>query len=91
MSQQVINDERRNRYELRADGGVAVAYYEPRGDAVTFTHTVVPEGLRGRGLGSILIAGALADVRRRGIKAVAQCSFVAAYLQRHPEERDLLV
>ena len=58
--------------------------------AVVFTHTVVPERLQGRGLASILIKAALTNVRERGLKVVAQCPFVARYIERHPEERDLL-
>jgi hypothetical protein len=90
MDGDVINNEARKRYELHADGGIAVAYYEPRGDALAFVHTVVPEALQGRGLASILIKAALADVRRRGLRIIAECPFVARYIERHPEERDLL-
>jgi hypothetical protein len=90
MDGDVINNEARKRYELHADGGIAVAYYEPRGDALAFVHTVVPEALQGRGLASILINAALADVRRRGLRIIAECPFVARYIEHHPEERDLL-
>jgi hypothetical protein len=90
MDGDVVNNEARKRYELHADGGIAVAYYEPRGDALAFVHTVVPEALQGRGLASILIKAALADVRRRGLRIIAECPFVARYIERHPEERDLL-
>ena len=90
MTDGVTDNKERQRYELHAEGGIAVAYYEPRGAAVVFTHTVVPERLQGRGLASILIKAALANVRERGLKVVAQCPFVARYIERHPEERDLL-
>jgi len=79
-----------SRYELEADGALCIAAYRPRGAAIVFTHTEVPEALEGRGHGSRLIRGALADVRAQGRKIVAECAFVAAYLDRHPEERDLL-
>ena len=90
MTEGVTDNKERQRYELHAEGGLAVAYYEPRGDALVFTHTVVPERLQGRGLASILIKAALADVRSRGLKVVARCPLVASYIERHPEERDLL-
>ncbi len=90
MDRDVVNNAERKRYELHADGGLAVAYYEPRGQALAFTHTVVPERLQGHGVASILIKGALADVRERGFKVIAECPFVAAYIDRHPEERYLL-
>ena len=90
MDGDVVNNTERRRYELHAEGGLAVAYYEPRGDSLAFVHTVVPERLQGRGLASTLIKAALADVHRRGLKVIAECPFVAAYIDRHPEERDLL-
>ena len=90
MDGDVLNSTARQRYELHTDGGVAVAQYELRGQKIAFTHTVVPERLQGRGLGSILIKAALADARERGLKVIAECSFVARYIERHPEERDLL-
>jgi uncharacterized protein len=45
---------------------------------------------RGRGLASQLVAGALENVRARGLKVVPRCPFVRAYIARHPEYRDLL-
>lgn len=91
MAETVINSPARSRYELRAEGGIAVAYYELLGDdMIIFTHTVVPERLQGRGIASTLIKAALADVRQRGLKVVPKCKFVAGYIERHVEEQDLL-
>jgi predicted GNAT family acetyltransferase len=87
---EVTNNETRQRYELAGEGGIAVAYYEPRGSAIALTHTVVPEKLQGHGLASVLIKAALADIRKRDLKVVPDCPFVAHYIERHPEERDLL-
>lgn len=77
------------RFELDEGGHLAVAEYQIEGDVITFTHTVVPASLQGMGVGSRLIAGALTDVRNRGLKVRAQCSFVAAYIARHSEWQDL--
>ncbi len=86
----VTDNKAESRYELIEDGAVAVAVYEKRGGAVAFTHTVVPKALGGRGIGGRLIKAALADVRAQGLKVVPVCSFVAAYIDKHPEEQDLL-
>lgn len=85
----VHNNRGESRFELTEGGETAVAAYERDGDAVIFTHTVVPEQLRGQGIGSRLIAGALAQVRGEGLKVVPQCPFVAAYLRDHPGAADL--
>lgn len=85
-----VHDNRgESRFELTVDGESAVAAYERDGDTIVFTHTVVPEALRGQGIGSRLIAGALAQVRGEGLKVVPQCPFVAAYLRDHPNAADL--
>lgn len=86
----VSNNEERSRYELVEQGHTAFAAYGIDGAVITFTHTVVPPALQGMGVASRLIAAALADARARGLKVVPQCPFVAAYIAKHPEWRDLL-
>lgn len=77
-------------FELTVDGHRAVAAYQMEGDTIVFTHTHVPEEIEGRGVASKLIRAALDTARDRGLKVVPQCSFVRAYMERHPETRDLL-
>lgn len=85
----VIDNAAAGRFELTDQGQTAIAAYTRDGDAVVFTHTSVPPELAGQGIGSRLIAGALAQVRAAGLKVVPACSFVAAYVQRHPAAADL--
>ncbi len=42
------------------------------------------------GFGSKLVRGVLDRIRAAGVKVVPRCEFVAAYIGRHPEHRDLL-
>ncbi len=86
----VIDDTSQQCYTLQADGETAFAAYRRSDGIVTFTHTVVPEPLRGKGIGTALIKGALADVRQHGEKIIAECPFVADYVDRHPAEQDML-
>jgi uncharacterized protein len=79
-----------NRFELDVEGGVAVAYYRAAPGRITITHTEVPTALRGRGIGSILVGGALELARAQGLKVASGCPFVSAYLGKHPEFNDLL-
>ena len=78
------------RYEMAADGALAFAAYRLDGGTIAFTHTEVPASLEGQGIGSRLVAEALDDARRRGLRVVPACSFVAAYVARHSETHDLL-
>lgn len=86
----VRDNPQRARFEAEVDGHVAVAEYELSPGVITFTHTVVPEALGGRGVGSALVRAALASARARGLKVVPKCEFFAAWFSRHPEDQDLL-
>jgi len=54
------------------------------------THTETPPSLRGRGIGSELVQGALQLIRADGLHVIAGCGFVADYLRKHPEFADLV-
>ena len=85
----VRDNKEQNRFELDVEGQIAFANYRLTPQAVITTHTETPPALRGRGIGSDLVKGALELIRSDGRKVVAGCSFVADYLRRHPEYRDL--
>jgi predicted GNAT family acetyltransferase len=82
----------RRRYEARVPGvaDAAAAHYRLRDGTIVFTHTEVPPALEGHGVGSALARFALDDARRRGLAVVPRCPFVAAFIRRHPEYRDLV-
>jgi uncharacterized protein len=79
-----------SRFELGVEGGVAFANYRLAPSAVIITHTETPRALRGRGLASELVKGALALIRADGQKVIAGCGFVVDYLGKHPEYRDMV-
>lgn len=78
-----------HRYELEVQGSLAFIDYRRTGRVVTLTHAEVPEDLRGGGIGSALVRGTLELARSQGDRIVPRCSFVLAYLRRHPEFDDL--
>ena len=86
----VIDNVDRSRFELAVHGRTTFAAYEISGDRITFTHTVVPPELEGRGIASRLIAHALGEAKARGLRVVPQCPFVAAYIGKHPEWQALV-
>ena len=87
----IVDNSQRHRYEAVLGGRVVgVSQYSLTGDVITFLHTEVDQSAAGKGLGSRLAAGALDDVRRRGLKVVARCPFIAAYIRRHGDYADLL-
>ncbi|MCY1171886.1 GCN5-related N-acetyl-transferase [compost metagenome] len=86
----VIDNKAEAEFVLTVGGKRAVAAYQMEGDTIVFTHTIVPKALEGRGVGSKLIRAALDSARDRGLKVIPQCPFVAAYIEKHPEYRELL-
>jgi uncharacterized protein len=86
----IVDNAAAGRFELDIDGHVAAAYYRRGPDLITFTHTEVPKALGGRGIGSRLAAGALDLVRAEGLRVVAQCEFIAAFIAKNPQYSDLL-
>jgi predicted GNAT family acetyltransferase len=87
---QVRDNPAQSRFELDAAGAVAFASYRLTPSAVVITHTETPRALRGRGIASELVAGALELIRADGRKVIAGCSFVVDYLHKHPEYADLV-
>lgn len=90
MDRQVRDNPALHRFELEAEGHIAFAAYQLSPGTITFIHTEVPKELGGRGIGSALAQGALEAVRAKGLKVVAKCPFIAAYIGKHPEFSDLL-
>ncbi len=86
----VTDNPSRQRFELAVPGGEAFIDYRRDGNILTLTYAQVPVSLRGSGIGAALVSGALQIVRQRHETVIPQCSFVAAYMARHPHTQDLL-
>jgi predicted GNAT family acetyltransferase len=87
---EVRDNKAQSRFELDVDGGIAFANYRLAPSAVIITHTETPRALRGRGIASKLVAGALDLIRADRRKVIAGCSFVADYLRKHREQTDIV-
>jgi predicted GNAT family acetyltransferase len=64
--------------------------YRLADDFIVLTHTEVLEGFEGQGIGSRLVRAVLEDLRDRDIAVIPRCPFVLAWLQKHPEQHDIL-
>lgn len=83
----VTDDPARHRFELALDGGTAFLLYERTDDALRLIHTEVPAHLRGHHVGETLVEAALQSARSSGLRIVAVCPFVTAYMRKHPAVR----
>lgn len=79
-----------SRFEMTSGDSVAFVEYRRAGARIVLLHTEVPEAMSGKGVGSKLVRGTLNALRAEGSIIVPHCEFVAAYIGRHPEYRDLL-
>jgi predicted GNAT family acetyltransferase len=89
MPSAVRQNAARSRFELDEDGATAVLLYRRDGNVLTLHHTETPAHLRGRGIASQLVRGALDQVRAQGMKVRPRCGFVAAFMSAHPEFDEL--
>jgi predicted GNAT family acetyltransferase len=87
----IRHDPAARRFTTEAAGGIAyITYREGPGQVLDFDHTFVPPTARGRGIASQLTAHALEYARDGGYQVVPSCPYVATYIERHAEYRDLL-
>lgn len=80
-----------SRFEAEVDGNMSVADYHLRGTEMIMTHTFVPPQLRGKGIAEKLVRVALEHARSERLRVVPACSYVAAFIKRHPEYQPLLM
>jgi uncharacterized protein len=86
----IVDNKVHHRFELVVEGHLAAAYYKLDGNVITFEHTEVPPELGGKGVGSKLVQAALDQVGAEGMKVIAECPFVKAWIGKHPEYKGLL-
>ncbi|MDR2928634.1 MAG: N-acetyltransferase [Cytophagaceae bacterium] len=85
MKYEVIHNTVKNRFEVELDGCMAYAEYIPTGNALNIIHTIVPPPIEGRGVASALISHAFEHAHGNCSKIIPTCSYVQAWIKRHPE------
>ncbi|MDY6996688.1 MAG: GNAT family N-acetyltransferase [Actinomycetota bacterium] len=83
--------ERTDRFTIAVDGRRAgfTEFIDRDGQRI-FPHTEVDDEFEGRGLGSILVRAALESTRDAGLRIVPVCPMVAAFIDKHPEFKDVM-
>lgn len=88
---EIRDNQADSRYEIQLDGRVVgLADYVLEAGVVTIPHTETSPEYGGRGLASTLVRFSLDDIRSRGLRVRPSCPFVAAYIAKNPEYRDLV-
>lgn len=79
-----------SRFEATVDGLLCVVGYDFVDGVLRINHTEVPSALEGRGIAAQLVRAALAYAAAKGLEVEPWCSYVRAYMKRHPETHALL-
>ena len=83
-SPSVTQNSAARQFELMVEGQRCTIDYDIEGDKIYLAHAVVPPALRNRGLAAQLTEQTLQMVEAQGLKAVPLCSYIVAYIHRHP-------
>lgn len=91
MPTEVVDNSTESRFEILVDGKVAgFADYRLLPTKIIFTHTEVLPEHEGQGLAGKLVGHALQASADTGLRIVPSCPYVARYIERHPEFKDLV-
>ncbi|WP_116496208.1 GNAT family N-acetyltransferase [Balneicella halophila] len=89
---ELIDNKEKKQYEFHIDGYTPrIEYIKSKNDEIYLTHTEVPSALEGRGIGTQLVEKALIDIKKQNLRLVPLCTFVATYIKRHPEWREIIL
>jgi len=92
MALTVRHDEEAGRFHAAVEGREAEIRYRRAGSGtLDLVSTHVPEDLRGRGIAGALAEGVFGWARERGQRLILTCPYLRAWLERHPEQRDVVV
>ena len=83
-------NEAEKQFEMKIESHTAFIEYTMKDDKIYLTHTEVPKELEGHGIGSVLVKKTLQHIKDHNLILVPSCSFVAAYVDKHPEWQSIL-
>ena len=89
MSYTLIHNEDECKYEYHIGEHVAYITYDDQNGNMHLTETIVPEALAGKGLARTLLEDVLQEIKKENKKAVAKCSYIVKYQEKHPEKSDI--
>ena len=85
----ITHNEAENRFETWIDDQLSKLDYMQDGNTIVMTHVGVHPDQRGQGVAGKLTEVALGYAREKSWRVIPMCSYVAAYIRRHPEYAEL--
>lgn len=86
----LVNNTAQNRFEYHSQDGIAICEYEESDGIWYLNHTSVPDSMRGQGVAGKLAEFAINHIDAQNGKIVPRCSYIAAYIEKHPQFARLL-
>lgn len=87
----VKNNQTKNQFEANLDGKTALIKYRIEDDGtLNLFHTEVPDEFEGKGVGSELVKNTLEQIKAANLKVNPACPFVANFIKRHSEYKNLV-
>lgn len=86
---QVIHNETQERFEIPLGDKLAILDYSTNGNSIIMMHVGVPYEFRGQGVAAVITKAALEYAKEKSLRVVPVCSYVLAYIRRHPEYQSL--
>ncbi len=91
MNMQIIHDENKKKfYSIIENEECFVSYDKPDNKTLDLEHTIVHRKLSGRGIAAELVKTALQYAETNAYKVIPTCSYVSAYIKKHPEYKKLV-
>lgn len=88
----LIDNSAKNQYEFHIGNLIPrIEYIKSVNGEIYLTHTEVPFGLSGRGIGSQLARKVLEDIQDQGLRLIPLCPFIAGYIRKHPQWKSIIM
>ena len=91
MEYTLIDNSDKKRFEFIIENQIAFVEYIKIPDKIYLTHTEVPQTLEGQGIGSALVKAVLDKIAEEELTLIPLCPFVAMYIKKNPEYRNLVL
>ncbi len=86
----LVFNEAEKQFEIDINSNVAFIEYTIKDNKFFLTHTEVPKAIEGLGAGTALVEKTLQYIKDKNMLVVPSCSFVAHYIDKHPEWQSIL-